>query len=144
MLGRRRDPDQRHHLLRRQPGDGCHPAHRPARSDVDLGANGALPLHDMACDDLGDLLHDPGLAEHDVADRLVEYLREARHVNALLAAAEVDGALDLGGHHRLGVATANPDRLLDAGDAGAGKRQLDGRRRCLHVGDEMWQLGHRT
>ena len=46
--------------------------------------------------------HDPRLAEHGVADRLVEHLGEARHVDALLAAGEVDGALYLGGHHGLG------------------------------------------
>ena len=53
------------------------------------------------------------LTEHGIADRLVEHLGEARHVDALLPAREVDGALDLGRHHRLGLAAPDPDRLLD-------------------------------
>ena len=40
----------------------------------------------LLCDQLGELLDDARLAEHGVADRLVEQLGEARHVNALLSA----------------------------------------------------------
>ena len=93
-------------------------------------------------DHLGDLLHDPGLAEHRVADRLVEHLGEARHVDALLPAREVDRALDLGRHHRLGLAATDADRLLHARDAGARERELDGRRGRLHVGHEMRSVVH--
>ena len=103
---------------------------------------GVLPLDDVPGDHLGDLLDDPGFAEDGITDRLVEDLREARHVDALLAAREVDRALDVGGHHRLGIAAADPNRLLHAGDAGAGERELDGRRRRLHVVDEMRPVGH--
>ena len=142
LLRHGRDPDQRDHLLGGQPRHRRQAAHRPAGRDAHLGPHGLLALDDLARDHLGDLLHDPGLAEHDVADRLVEDLGEARHVDALLPAGEVDRALDLGGHHRLGVAAADPDRLLHAGDAGARERELDGRRGRLHVGDEMRAIGH--
>ena len=101
-----------------------------------------LPLDDVSRDHLRDLLDDPCLAKDGIADRLVEDLREPGHVDALLAAGEVDRALDLGGHHRLGVTAADPDRLLHAGDACAGERELDRRRRRLHVGDEMRPVGH--
>ena len=103
---------------------------------------GVLALDDVPGDHLGDLLDDARLAEDGITDRLVEDLRESRHVDALLAAREVDRALDVGGHHRLGIAAADPDRLLDAGDAGAGERELDRRRGRLHVGDEMRPVGH--
>ena len=142
VLGRSRDPDQRDHLLRRQSRHRRHAAHRPPGRDAHLGPNRALPLDDVTRDHLGDLLHDAGLAEHDVPDRLVEDLREARHVDALLAARKVDSALDVGRHHRLGLAAANPDRLLHAGHAGARKGELDRRRGRLHVGDEMRPVGH--
>ena len=88
------DADQRDHLLRRQAGDRRAPAHRPAGGDPHLGAQRRLALDDVPRDHLCDLLDDPRLAEHGVADRLVEDLGEARHVDALLAAGEVDGALD--------------------------------------------------
>ena len=142
VLRRRGDADQRHHLLRRQPGDRRHPSHRPASRDPNLGSDGALALDDVAGDHLRDLLHDPCLAEHDVADRLVEHLGEARHVDALLPAREVDGALDLGRHHRLGVAAANANCLLNPGHTGPRKRELDGWRRRLHVRREVRELAH--
>ena len=125
-----------------RPVTGVVAPHRPAGGDAHLGPHGALPLDDVVRDHLGDLLHDARLAEHGVADRLVEHLGEAGHVDALLAAREVDGALDLGGHHRLGVAAPNPDRLLHPGHAGARERELDGRRGRLHVGDEVRTVGH--
>ena len=142
VLGRSRDADQRHHLLRRQAGHRRRAPHRPARRDPNLGPDRALALDDVPRDHLRDLLHDPRLAEHDVTDRLVEHLGEARHVDALLPPREVDRALDLGGHHRLGVASADPNRLLHSGHAGARERELDGRRGRLHVRHEMGQLAH--
>jgi len=106
-------------ILRRQTRDRRDAPHRPARVDPHLGPMGVLALDDMPRDHLGDLLDDPRLTEDGVTDRLVEDLGEPRHVDALLAPCEVDRALDVCGHHRLGIATADPDRLLDAGDAGA-------------------------
>ena len=82
---------------------------------------------------LGQHLDEQCLAEDDLVDRLVEELREPRHVHALLRAIEVDGALDLRSHHRLRVAAADPDRLADTGDAGAGDGELDVGRRRLDV-----------
>ena len=101
-----------------------------------------LALDDLRRDPLRELLDEQPLAEHDVADRLVEELGEARHVHALLVAGEIDGALDLGGHHGLGVAAPDPDRLLDAGHARARERELDGRRTpaCRRLGRSLtWQ-----
>ena len=143
VLGCGRDADQRDHLLRRQARHRRHPAHRPAGGDPHLGADGALALDDVPRDHLGDLLDDAGLAEHGVADRLVEHLGKARHVDALLPPGQVDGALDLGGHHRLQVAAPDPDRLVDTGHARAREGELDRRRGRLHVGDEMRPVGHR-
>ena len=82
-------------------------------------AMGVLPFDDVPGDHLRDLLDNPCFAENRIADRLIEDLREPRHVDALLATGEVDRALDVGGHHRLGVASADANRLLHAGNAGA-------------------------
>ena len=133
VLGRRGDPDQRDHFLRRETRDRRRSSHRPARGDVHLCPDGALPLHDVARDHLCDLLDDPRFAEDGVADRLVEHLREPRHVHALLAAGQVDGALDLGSHHRLGITSPDANRLLHAGHTRAREGEFDGRRGCLHV-----------
>ena len=108
VLGRRGDPDQRDHLLRRETRDRRRAPHRPARGDVHLGPNGALPLHDVARDQLCDLLDDPRLAEA----RRRRSPRRTPPGSATCArpsgrGAEVDGALDLGGHHRLGIAATD-------------------------------------
>ena len=80
---------------------------------------------------LGDVLRErldkQRLADHDLLDRLLEQLREAGHVHALLRGGEIDGAVDLRGDQLLGVSPAQTDRLRDALDAGA--RQAE-----LHVG----------
>ena len=70
-------------------------------------------------------------------DRLAEELREPRHVHALLGRIEVDGARDLGGERLLAALVADPDRLLDAGDAGAGQAELDLGRRGLQVDGQL-------
>ena len=131
-----RDPDQRDHLLRHEVGHGRPPPQRPARDDPHLGAQRALALDDLRGDPVGEHLDEEALAEHGLVDRLVEQLREARHVDALLAAREVDGAVDLGGHQDLLLAAADPDRLLHARDTGPRERDLHRRRGCLHVADE--------
>ena len=84
-------------------------------------------------DPVGEHLHEQALAEHDVVDRLVEELGEARHVDALLVAGEVDGALELGRHQDLLGAPADPDRLVDPRHARAREREPDRRRRGLEV-----------
>ena len=76
-----------------------------------------LPRDDVRRDPVGEHLDEQPFSEHGLVDRLVEELREARHVDALLIAREVDGAVDLGGHEDLVVAAADPDRLVDAGHA---------------------------
>ena len=140
-LRRGRDPDQRDHLLRHEVGHRRVPAQRPARDDPHLGAERILPLDDLRGDPVREHLDEQPFAEDDLVDRLVEELREARHVDALLVAREVDGAVDLGRHQDLLLAAADADRLVDAGHAGAREREPDGRRRRLHVADER-ELAH--
>ena len=65
------------------------------------------------------------LAEHDLADRLVDDLLEARHVRALLVGAELDDALEAGREQLLGAVLTEPDHLLDAGHADPGEAQRD-------------------
>jgi hypothetical protein len=65
-----------------------------ARGDAHLRALGALARAHQLGDVLGERLGpERRLAEHDLADRLVDDLLEARHVRALLLAAEIDEAL---------------------------------------------------
>ena len=136
------DAAQRHHLLRREAGHGREPADRPLGADPDLGLDGALPLHDPARDVLRKHLDEKSLlADHDV-DRLLEELREARHVHALLVGGEIDGAVDDRRHDRLGVAAPDADGLLDAAHARVGQREADLGRRGLEVLDEVRKLGH--
>ena len=87
------------------------------------------------------ILHEQALAEDDVVDRLVEELGEARHVDALLVAREVDGALELRRHQDLLGAAPDPDRLVDARHARARERERDRRRGGLDVADE-WEVAH--
>ncbi len=101
--------------------------------DPHLGPERALPLDDARGDVLGEHLHEERLALDDQLDRVLEELGEAGHVDALLVGGKVDGAVDDRGHHRLGVAAADPHRLLHAGDACAGERERDLR------GDEAWR-----
>jgi hypothetical protein len=85
---------------------------------VDLGARGVLPVADLLGDVLGQRLGPEGrLAEHDLADHVVDDLLEARHVRALLARAEVDEAVQARGEELLLVARADADDLLDIRNA---------------------------
>ena len=69
----------------------------------------------------------------DELDRLLEELGEPRHVDALLVGGQIDGAVDHGGHDRLGVATSDAHSFLDAGDARPRERERDLRCRSLKV-----------
>ena len=55
-----------------------------------------LAVADERGDVGGERLGLEGLGEHDLVDRLVDDLLEARHVRALLLGPEVDEALELG------------------------------------------------
>ena len=77
-----------------QAGDRRPPPERPAGDDPHLGAERALALDDLRRDPVGEDLHEQPFAEDRLVDRLVEELREARHVDALLIAGEIDGAVD--------------------------------------------------
>ena len=94
--GGARDPDQRDHLLGRHPRHRGLPLQRVAGRHLDLGAERLLAADDGAGDVLGELLDEQRLAHHELVDRLLEQLREARHVHAALLGVEVDGAGDLG------------------------------------------------
>ena len=130
---RRRDPDQADHLLRWQPRDRRRSLDRIARRDPDLGAQGLLALDDVRGDVLREDLDEERLADHDLLDRLLEELGEARHVDALLRGIEIDRGLDLGGDLLLAPAVADPDRLADAHYSGAGQAEPDLRERGLQV-----------
>ena len=69
------------------------------------------------------------LAEHDLADRLVDHLLEARHVRALLLMAEVDEALQA----REEQLVADPHDLLDARNAHAREPHRNARRARLDI-----------
>ena len=68
------------------------------------------------------------LAEHDLADRLVDDLLEARHVRALLVGTELDDALEAGPEQLVGIALVQADDLLDVGHADLREAQLHGRK----------------
>ncbi len=139
--GSGRDADQRDHLLRREIGDRRLPAKRPARDDAHLGSERLLALDDLCRDPVRQHLDEEALSEHHVVDRLVEELGEARHVDALLVAREIDGALELGGHQDLLRAPTDSDRLVDPRDACPREREPDRRRRGLEVAHER-QIAH--
>ena len=83
------------------------------------------------------------LGADDRVDRVLEELREARHVHALLGSIEVDRALDLRRHHGLATLVADANGLRDAGDAGARERQPDVGRRGLEIlAEQVGRFGH--
>ena len=131
------DPDQRRDLLRRQAGDRRAALERVLRPDLHLGPQRVLAPDDVRGDVLGQRLDEERLADHDLVDRLAEDLGEARHVDALLGGIEVDGAGDLGGERLLAPLVPDPDRLLDAGHAGAGQADPNLGRRGLQIADKL-------
>ena len=92
---RGRDADQRDDLLRREPGHRRALLDRVARDDPHLGAAGALPLGDLRamCSASSSTSSASPITTSSIAS--LEQLREARHVDALLRAVQVDGAVDL-------------------------------------------------
>jgi hypothetical protein len=90
--------------------------------------------------ELGDVLGERlglerGLAEDDLADRLVDDLLEARHVRALLVGAELDDALEAGGEQLRVAVVAKPDHLLHARHTDAAQAELHRRELGLDVDD---------
>ena len=67
---------------------------------------------------LGEVLDEERVVGDHALDRLLEQLREARHVDALLRRIEVDGAVDRGRDQLLVGAPADAHRLLHAGHSG--------------------------
>ena len=88
--------EQRVELLRGGAGGGGGDRLGIAGGDRHLGAHPVLALAHAAGDVGREHLRLEGLAEHDLVDRLVEDLLEARHVDAGLLRVEVDEALELG------------------------------------------------
>ena len=84
---------------------------RPLGADPDLRTQGALALDDTARDVLREHLDEQRLTLDDELDRLLEELREAGHVHALLVGCEVDRAIDDRRHHGLRIAAADSHRL---------------------------------
>ena len=91
---------------------------------------------------LGELLDEECLLEHDLVDRLLEDLREPRHMHALLLRIEIDAAVDLGGDQLLRAAPAQADRLLDPLHAGSRQPQAHLWRRGLQIVQKRSRLGH--
>src|SRR6266540_3977461 len=94
--GRGGDSDQPDHLLRGEAGDGRSSLEWVSRHDPHLGAERALALDDCGGDVLCERLDEERLTDDDLLDRLLEQLREARHVDALLRCGEIDRTVDLG------------------------------------------------
>jgi hypothetical protein len=91
---------------------------------------GSHELRDL----LGELLDlERGLAQHNLADRVVDGLFEARHVRTLLVRSQIDDAFKARREQLLAAVVTDPDHLLDAGHADAGEAQLHGRQLRLHV-----------
>jgi hypothetical protein len=106
-----------------------------AGGDRHLRAQHVLTLADLDGDPLGELLGlEAALAEHHLADDVVDDLLEARHVRALLLRSEVDEAVELRVIELLGTAGADADDLLDVRHADARQRHRDRRGRRLHIG----------
>ncbi len=120
-----------------QAGDRRAALERVLRPDLHLGAQRVLAVDDVGGDVLGQRLDQERLADHDLVDRLAEDLGEPRHVDALLGRVEVDRAGDLGGKGLLVALVPDPDRLLDAGHAGAGQADPHLRRRSLQIADNL-------
>ncbi len=130
VLEGHRAPVQRVDLLRPHARDRRGLVLGVARRDRHLGALGTLAGAHQLGDVLGQRLGaERRLAEHDLPDRLVDDLVEARHVRALLVAAEVDEAVQPCEEQLV----ADAHDLLDARDADAREPDRDLRPARLHV-----------
>src|SRR5918994_2356272 len=139
----RRDPDQSEHRLGGEARHGRVALDGVPRSDPRLRPAGALPLDDLARDVRRQLLDEERLLEHDVLDHLLEELREAGHVDALLRRVEVDGALDVSGDQLLAGPVPDPDRLRHPGDPRARQAEANLGLRCLEVfAEQVAEIGH--
>jgi hypothetical protein len=149
-LGRDRGPEQRVDLLGGEVGGGGVDRLGVARRDRDLGPQAVLALAHALGDVRGEGLGLERLAEHDLVDRLSHHLLEAGHVDARLVGIEIDEAFELRVVELgiLGVAVADPQDLLDAGDSDPREAQEGARRGRLKVGgagrDHGRALGHRA
>jgi hypothetical protein len=133
--GRNRHAVQRVDLLRQDPGDRRWLVLGVAGGDRHLGTLGLLALAHELGDARGDGLGlEARLAEHDLADDLVDDLLEARHMRALLLRPEVDEALQAGREQLLLAVLADADDLLDLRDPDARQADAQARYFSLDVG----------
>ena len=134
-----RRADQRVDLLGGDPGHRRRLVLRIAGGDRHLRAQRALALAHLDGDALGELLGlEAALAEHHLADDVVDDRLEARHVRALPLWSEVDEAVELG----VVELPADARDLLDVRHADA--RQRHGDRRadaCPSIGSGAYR-GH--
>ena len=146
-LGRGRETVEGVQLLRFDARDRRWLVLREPGFDAHLGAARALAGADELRDVLGQVLGLEGrVAEHYLADRLVDDLLEARHVRALLVRAEFDHAFEPGREQLLASVLAQPDHLFDSGHADSGETQRERRRLRLNVGQQRGgcvNVGHR-
>ncbi len=117
-------------LLGTHSRDGCGLVLGVARRDRDFGAQGVLAGAHEFGDVLGQRLRPKrGLAEDDLADRLVDDLLEPRHMGALLAGAQVHEARQA----REEQLIANANDLLDARHPHARQADRDRGRPRLNI-----------
>src|SRR3954454_21545498 len=140
-----RRAEQREDLLGADPGHRCRLVLWIAGGDRHLRAQRVLALAHLDGDSLGELLGlEAALAEHHVADDVVDDLLEARHVRALLLRSEVDEAVEVGVIELLGTARTDADDLPHVRDPDARERHSDCRGRRLYIGDPgKWPRLHR-
>ena len=96
------DADQRHHLLRGEPGDGSLAANRPQRANRHLArrADCRSTMRLAMCSASSSTSSASSATTPSIAPS--KSSGKARHVDALLVGGEIDGAVDGHGHHRLG------------------------------------------
>ena len=133
-LGGDRGAEQRVDLLGLDAGHRRRLVLRIAGLDVDLGAARVLAVADL----LGDVLRkcfraEGALAEHDLADRVVDNLLEPAHVGALLVRAEVDEAVEPGRKELFRAVVAEPDDLFDVRHTDPREGQRERRNAALDV-----------
>ena len=95
---------------------------------------GVLAVTDLLGDVGGERLGaEGGLAEHDLADRVVDNFLEPAHVRTLLVRAEVDEAVQTGVKQLFSAVCADADDLLDVGYTHARERERERRSLALNV-----------
>src|SRR5215217_96414 len=131
-LGGDRRAEQREDLLGGDRGHWRRLVLWIAGGDCHLRAQRVLSLAHLYGDSLGELLGlEAALAEHDLADDVVDDLLEARHVRACLLRSDLDEAVELGVIELVGTGRTDADDLLDIRHPDTPQRHSDRRGRRL-------------